>query len=247
MKKYISILLSIIISTFILTESIFAYENNESKKYYYPISFSDTNSSKNVPCVPNGIPITITARKNGTGVDVKVGNIGVDPLDKVTVTVSATGHAKSKTKTSSVPPVIGKKFYFDLPMLKCKTTYNATIKIVDGSGKSTKKAKAVLTYSEDYLKKIKWNKGTFGTRGSSVDYHFSKHAKEVGAISIVSYINKAANYRSEIINDIKNKKTSKYTITVPKMSIASKKYKNKKDRRFAILSNSGQEILSFGK
>ena len=58
---------------------------------------------------------------------------------------------------------------------------------------------------------------------------------------------KAANYRSEIINDIKNKKTSKYTITVPKMSIASKKYKNKKDRRFAIHSNSGQEILSFGK
>ena len=256
MRKKLCILISVLISCIILMENAIAYESYNDiqsvNKYYYPLidNYSNdiiVNKSGIQARVPNAIPITMIARKDGTGVDVKVGNVGVDALDKVTVTVTATGHAKSKTKTASVPSVVGKKFSFYMPMLKCKTTYSAVIRIVDGSGNSVKKAKAVLTYSEDYLKKIKWNKGTFGTRGSSLDYHFAKHAQEVGSVSVVDYINKATNYRSQIINDLKNNKLYNYIISVPRMSIQSKKFKNKKDRRFAILSDSGQELLSFGK
>lgn len=59
---------------------------------------------------------------------------------------------------------------------------------------------------------------------------------------MVGYINKAINYRSEI-----SKSTDNITITTGTDSIPSKKYKHRIDGRFIILTNSGREILSFGR
>lgn len=106
--------------------------------------------------VPNGIPITSTVRTDGTGIDVHVGNIGVDGLDSVTVTVSATGYLTPKSATYYVPPVIGKTFSFDFPFIVVNTTYNITIKIVDGSGTKTLYRTASLEYTEEILTAQGW-------------------------------------------------------------------------------------------
>ncbi len=67
--------------------------------------------------VPNGIPIEVIAKNDRTSVKVHVGNIGIDGLDNVTVTATATGYIKSQTQSGYVPPIIGKGFDFDFPYI----------------------------------------------------------------------------------------------------------------------------------
>ena len=245
-KKFIS-LMSICTMIFIsLPITISAQEQKRETNLLFVPQTEIQNNAKSVRSA-NGIPITVTAKQDGTGVDVYVGNIGADGLDSVTVTVSATGYSVPKSQKSYVPALIGKTFSFNFPMIKCNTTYNATINIIDGSGTVTKTGKATLIYSDSTLQNAGWHKGTFSSRAASLEYHFNKHGSEVNAKNIVLYLNKASNYRSEIISDIAQNNTSKYTITTGAGSIASKKYKNKTDSRFAILTNIGNEILSFGK
>lgn len=244
-KKIISLFMAAFMILTVLPANVFAQELNADIPIIPEVqNYSDENANLRVP---NFIPISVTARTDGTGVDVHVGNVGVDGLDSVTVTVSATGHSGSKSQTSYVPPIIGKTFSFNMPMIKCNTTYNATIRIVDGSGTVTKTGKATLNYSDSTLQSAGWHKGTFSTRAASLEYHFGKHKGEIGATNLVFYLNMAANYRAEIVNDIASGTTGKYTITTGTGSIPSKKYKHKTDKRFAILTNSGYEILSFGK
>ncbi len=244
-RKILSLLVVAIMAISILPANVFAQELIEDVPIVPEVqNYSDENGNLRVP---NFIPISVTARTDGTGVDIHVGNVGVDGLDSVTVTVSATGHSTSKSQTAYVPPVIGKTFRFNMPMVKCNTTYNATIRIVDGSGTVIKTGTATLNYTDSILQSAGWHRGTFSTRAASLEYHFGKHKAEVGATNLVSYLNMATTYRAEIINDISEGTTGKYTITIGTGAIPSKKYKNNTDRRFAILTNSGYEILSFGK
>lgn len=241
--KFISFIITLIVVFTSIPLNVLA--EDETDLFFTPEENIITNQVELL--APNGIPITVSAKSDGTGVNVHVGNVGVDGLDSVTVTVKATGYTTPKTQTSYVPAVIGKNFSFSFPMIKSKTIYDATIKIIDGSGTITRTAKSTLEFTESKLESAKWHKGTFSSRASSLDYHFNKHKSEVGSTNIVSYLNKATNYRTEIINDITNKNTDKYKITTGTGSIASKKYKNKSDLRFAILTNSGNQILSFGR
>lgn len=224
-------------------KNIYAQVQND---WLIPVSqsFDESKTTR----VPNGITVNVTARQNGTGVDVYVGNIGIDGLDNVTVTATATGHAASKTQTGYVPMIIGKNFGFDFPFTKCNTTYNVTVRVVDGSGTSNLTGKATLEYTDTILSNAGWHRGTFPTRAASLEYHFNTHGSEVSSTNLVDYLNKATTYRSEIINNIsKGTASSVYTITKGTGSIASKKYKHKTDLRFAILTDSGNYILSFGK
>ena len=200
------------------------------------------------PFVPNGIPISSTVRSDGTGIDVHVGNIGIDGLDSVTVTVSATGHALPKSLTYYVPPIIGKTFSFDFQFIKCDTTYKITIEIHDGSGDQVLNRTASLNYTEDILANAGWNKGTYGNRKISLEEHFIKHASNVGVMAnnLVEYLNMATNYRAEVIRDITNNNLGNYKVTVGTGKIPSHKYKNILDYRFALLTDAGYEILSFG-
>ncbi|MDZ7355950.1 MAG: hypothetical protein ONB55_22750, partial [candidate division KSB1 bacterium] len=206
------------------------------------------NQENSLARIPNGIPITVTPRQDGTGVDVKVNNIGADGLDSVTVTVKATGYSNSKSVTYYVPALLGKNFAFDFPMIKCNTVYDVTIKITDGGQTKTLYGQGTLTYSETTLANANWNRGTFSSRAASIEYHLSKHGAEVSANNIVIYLNKANSYRSEVISNINNGTASRvYTITTGTGTIPSKKYKNISDGRFIILANSGYSIFSFGR
>ena len=250
-KKICSLLLSLLLIFTLFPQNIFAQDLTpssviqwiESNQEFFPVA---ENYDSLTTLAPNAIPINIIARQDGTGVDVKVGNVGVDGLDSVTVTVTATGYTTPKSKTAYVPPVVGKTFSFNFPFIKCNTTYKVTVHIVDGSGTRTKSGKATLNFSEDTLKSANWLKGTFSTRAASLEYHFSKHKNEVNATNLVTYLNLATNYRTEVVNDIKQGNKTKYKITVGSGSIPSHKYKNQNDGRFIILSDSGYGIFSFG-
>lgn len=217
-------------------------------KDYYPTSYTKIYTEKeDSNRIINGVPISITAREDGTGVDVYVGNIGVDGLDRVEVKVRATGYSNSKTQVAYVIPVVGKTFNFDFPMIKANTSYYVNVTIYDGNQVKTKSGEANLVFSEQALSNANWNKGTFSTRAESLEYHFEKHGDEVNSANLVYYLNKANDYRSEVINDINSNNVSKYKITNGTGNIPSKKYKNNYDSRFIILSNNGYDILSFGK
>lgn len=246
-KRFLSLIFSFIL---ILTSIIptFANElgvenNNEEVSIIHELEPEITNYSDvdNKEKLPNFIPMTVTANSDGTGCKVKIGNLGVDSLDLVTVTVKATGHS-TKTQSSKVIPITGKTFSFSLPMIKANTIYDVTVKVQDGGKYITKTGQAKLQYTESKLSGT-WHRGTFSSRGASLDYHFNKHKGEVsGTSNMVGYINKAINYRSEI-----SKSTANITITTGTGSIPSKKYKHRIDGRFIILTNSGREILSFGR
>lgn len=246
-KKFVSLLIALLMLITIMPANAFAKENS-TDLFFFPEVKSYNASDDDIEILsPNLISIYVNPRVDGTGVDVKVGNLGLDGLDSVTVTVSATGHAKPQSQKAYVPAIIGKTFAFNMPMIKSETTYDVTASVIDGSGTVTKTGKGTLTLGDSTLQSAGWHKGTFTTRAASLDYHFDKHKSEVGAGNIVIYLNLAATYRDEIVNDITSGTTSKYTITTGTGSIPSKKYKHKTDLRFAILTNTGYEILSFGR
>lgn len=92
-KKILSVIISFMLIFSMFSTTVFATEIDQSYTFLPSVSES-TNSNNNGPQrVPNAIPITVTARTDGTGVDVNVGNIGIDGLDSVTVTVTATGYS----------------------------------------------------------------------------------------------------------------------------------------------------------
>lgn len=190
--------------------------------------------------VPNGIPITVNPYYNK--LVVHVGNIGVDTLDSVTVSGTATDYGSLAAKTYPVPPIVGKDFIWYVPQTKCHMEYDVTIKIVDGSGTDTKTGHAELDYTNEKLEALGWGAGSFSSRTDSLDYHFGKHHSEVGTSNMYDYLIAADNCRTDAINNPSN-----YIITVSGGATAAHKYKNKTDQRFIILADSNNDILSFGK
>lgn len=235
----------------IMTTSIssFAYDTNQVNLIHLPTAYSTTDKVDDEGSffmrAVNLIPITVTARTNGTGCDVYVGNLGVDGLDKVTVTVKASGYSSTKSVSHYVPAVLGKNFAFDFPMIKADTSYEVSIRIYDGGQIRYKEGAASLVYSESFLSGL-WHKGTFGSRGASLEYHLKAHGQEVNSNNLVDYLNKAMSYRSEVLSDINAGDLSDYRVTTGTGSIPSKKYKNLIDGRFIILNNSTEEAFTFG-
>ncbi len=247
MKKIISTLLSIAM-LLSLSTTTFAAKAYDEINTYLPIaentSFTIDNESQTK--APNAALIDVIAKIDGTGVRVHVGNIGVDGLDNVTITATATGYKQSKTKSGYVPPVIGKDFDFNFPYIKCNTTYNVTIRIVDGTHTETRTGTAKLKWSEENLKNAHWHPGTFSTRAGSLEYHLKTHGKEVGATNLIQYLNFANIYRDDVLYDINRGDTSDYIITNKTSPTPSKKYKSKSTGQFIYLANSDKFILTYG-
>lgn len=220
------------------TSDILVLEDGET---FLPEITNYEEFNPNIRRIANAIPMTVKAKPDGSGCKVYVGNIGVDNLDLVTVTVKTTGYSNPSKKTATVIPIAGKTFDFNIPMIKSNTTYSVTVKIQDGGKVKTKSGEAKLSYTDEKLKGV-WHKGTYSSRGHSLEDHFKRHGREVSSTNIISYINKAINYRSEVIKSLKNIRTSRGTGSIP-----STKYKNTVDGRFIILSDSGKEIFTFGK
>lgn len=242
MKKLITRFMGIFliaIMVFSLNVTAFAADDNPLDSRFLPeVTYIDDGTS--ITRVPNLIPITVNPYYNK--LVVHVGNLGVDSLDSVTVSGTATDYGTLSSKTSSVPPVIGKDFTWNVPQTKCHMEYDVSISITDGSGNDYKTGHAELDYTNEKLASLGWGAGSFSSRTASLDFHFGKHHSEVGTSNMYDYLIAADNCRQDALNNPSN-----YTITVNTGATAAHKYKNKTDKRFIILADSNNDILSFGK
>ncbi|MGC5774070.1 hypothetical protein [Paenibacillus pabuli] len=238
-KKIISIFISFVL-LFSISSNVFA-ENNISLPTdpYAPRVVFEQNDNV-TPFAPNGIPITVSPSYSSLGVF--VGNIGVDPLDSVTVSGTATDYGNLAAKSGSVPHVIGKTFVWNVPMTKTTMIYDVKIRVVDGSGTRNLTGNARLEYSEQQLASLNWHKGSFVDRRKSLEYHFKEHKSEVGTTNLHSYLLAAGTTRDDVLNNPDN-----YNETESIGATKAHKYKHKTNGKFIILSDSGKGILSFGR
>lgn len=251
-NKIYTFLLSLLLIITLLPQSIFAGNFTNTTTSVQEIKANKTL----LPTVKNydspkktsihWVPFSISPRNDGTGVDVKVANQNPQSSKEITVTITASGHKNSQSITQTLSQKEEKEFTFDLPLTKCNTTYKATISFIENNRKKTFFGTATLKFTEKNLQVAKWEKGTFTTRGASLEYHFIKHGEEVDATNLVTYLNLAIDYRNQVMNDMKKKTTRNYKITTGLGNIPSHKYKYQKDGRFIILSDSDYSIFSFG-
>lgn len=238
-KKILSSLLAFLL-LLSLSSNVFAEESLSVPDMFEPTATFQVDNDQVQPMSPNGIPITVTP--SFTTLAVWVGNIGVDALDNVTVTGTATDYGRLPAQSGKVPAVVGKTFTWNIPMTKTTMNYQVTITVVDGSGTRVLNGDAKLEYDESKLASIGWHKGSFSTRAASLQYHFNKHKAEVSSNNLYDYLIKAGTCRDDVANNPSN-----YTKTVNSGATPAHKYKNKIDGRFIILTDSGNEILSFGR
>lgn len=111
MKKIISSLLTIIMLLFIST-SVFAEDiaSTSNDPYAPTVTYVQNGALR----APNGITITVSPSYSSLGV--YVGNIGVDALDNVTVSGTATNYGALAPKSGSVPAVVGRTFVWNVLM-----------------------------------------------------------------------------------------------------------------------------------
>ncbi|MBE1556319.1 hypothetical protein [Sporosarcina limicola] len=100
-----------------------------------PTLIQDEYTNVGEPRLPNMVPIKLVA--TGDNFRVSIGNAGLDPLDSVTINVTATGYSQqTKTKTK-VMPVIGADFDFKISMISPTMKYTVTVLNTDGGKIST--------------------------------------------------------------------------------------------------------------
>lgn len=236
MFKKFSMLLALLV---LITSMVPAFANNAYSlphDNYKPVIVQESgNQTKRSP---NAIPIKVTPKADGSGVDVYVGNVGVDGLDNVAVKVTTTGYSQPKYLKGYVPAVIGRNFSFVFPMIKCKTDYNVTIEIIDGGQIRTLLGHSSLTYSEKYLTGL-WNKGTYVSRQASLEDHYARH--KTGSNNLLDYFTSAMAFRSQVLTSTNGIRVSASPLPTP-----AKKYTNA-NGRFIILANSDKTVLTFAK
>ncbi|MFJ7649394.1 hypothetical protein ACIQ1H_17900 [Lysinibacillus sp. NPDC097279] len=192
--------------------------------------------------------VTFDTTITDTSVKVKVYNIGSDPLDKVTVKVSATGYSEQSQSATRVYSVAPKTFTFDMLEISAFMKYYVTITVTDGGlTQSTSSDEIDKSYTESQLSE--WHPGTYGSRAKSVDYHFGKHKNEVGAKTVTQYL-KSATQTHDIVKKI-TESTSLWTLTKTGASgnyVAQKKYKNTITGVYITVTDTATtKILSHGK
>ncbi len=144
------------------------------------------------PRTPGINVVGISAKATRNGIVVHVSNAGLDTLDSVTVTAKISGY-KTTSITAAVPPIIGKDFTWNAPMIKVEMDYDITATIRDGATLvGTKTGHWDLNCTEESLVDI-WHSGTWSSRQNSLQYHFDKHHGDYGLniYNIPSYIEAA--------------------------------------------------------
>lgn len=242
MKKVLSVILSLAMMCSISTTATLAAPVPKE----VPMPTVEVDAS-----IPDMQPVNLcsvesTPRNDGTGIDVYIGNLGVDGLDSVTVSVTATDHPTAITQTAYVIPLVGKNFKFNIPMTKCDMTYNIVATVIDGGQKQTFNRTTHLVYSEKALAATGWGAGTYGSRKESVNQHFQKHHNDSGvnASNIVQYLAKAVNTYNDTLKNPGN-----YRIVAQAQKpgfVASHKYTHKTTGLFIIYGDSNDTIYTFG-
>lgn len=192
-------------------------------------------------------------------------------VDETGVSVTITNRAKEKVGLSAVVRA-GKRdaqgyaeigpnetgiLTIAFPQLEAKETLTLEYRVGTLTGERNEVISETLL--EDRFERVRevpeelanaWNKGTFETLYDSLDYHFKKHGAEIDASNIVEYLEKSVAFRNQILKDKKDMQPSDlektYTIKVSSGKTPAHKYKHKVDKRYAILTDDEEKILSFG-
>lgn len=172
-------------------------------------------------------------------------NIHLSPIAAFSGELRAGREKAQRFSRKNIPPLHAGRLSFDSPMQKSSEQIQFTYRV---RGK-----KAGLDGSRSVPEALfcVWDKGTFQTLFDSLNYHYQKHGEEVEAGNIVSYLEKAFLYRENILQDRQSLSSSRlqsiYRITKSKGPSKASKFKHLSNFQFAILSDAGLYLLSYGK
>lgn len=253
MKRKLEIIMALILSVcMILPISASAESRNTGSIIGSTVSYDDQIIGQSITPTAMRIPniLTVNWVASATQVIITVTNIGIDTVDTFAGTVVVQGGSSSSFSIASITPLSTRTIYVNLNMLKCYESITVNYYGIDGGTEfgqgSSPGHREIPSTLSSY-----WIQGASATVYASINYHFGTHGTEVSSTNIVDYATKAANYRNEIVSDIANLSTeslnNKYTITVSIGATVAHKYKNKSDARYAILSDAGYQIVSFGR
>lgn len=188
--------------------------------------------------------ILISSRPDEWGINVRVENIGADPLDNVVVRVTGTEYPNpQEIDYGKVWPLVGQGEFFYMPMVRCNMEYYIRATIQDGTQVKTKYGEAALTFDESDL--TEWDKGGKETLVQTVDEHFEKHHddKYVNVDTLPQYLNAASEFRYQVLTDVDNGNLDNYVI---REGSDSMKYTDKTSNLYIKLKKGTDKILTFG-
>ncbi len=246
-KTTLSLLL-ILILCITSSVSVFAAELDFNNEYpdssEWVIGSADEKPESRIPNV-----LTIDWDATATHIIIYVRNIGVDTVDTFTGTVSIENVVTNSFSTYSIAPLTTRTITVPANMQQCYEDIVVNYYGIDGGvefGAGSSPGHREIPASLSSL----WVKGSRPTIYDSINYHYDTHAAEVGSTNIVDYATKAANYRASVVADINSLSSTelnnKYKITYSEGATVAHKYKHRTNLQFAILSDSGYYIVSYG-
>lgn len=132
------------------------------------------------------------------------------------------------------------KLSFAAPMEATSEMAAVTVTLSDAGEESKVLLSPELYYTDEQLEDLYWNAGTFDAVSDSVDYHYRKHHEEIHADNLQEYLTDALDCRTDVLENPED-----FTDHVSTGEIPAHTYRDA-DGRFIILTDEGDEILSFG-
>lgn len=252
-NRYISTVLSltlVLILLFTSSISVFAATETTSNNEYPDSSEWIIGGADEKPeaRIPNLLVVDWDA--TATQIIIYVQNVGVDTVDTFAGTVTVESGTPISFITYSIAPLTTRTITVTANMQQCYEDIVVDYYAIDGGtefGSNSSPGHREIPATLSSL----WVQGSFSTLYGSINYHYATHGAEVGSTNIVDYATKASTYRAAVVSDISNLTTTelnnKYTISLSSGATAAHKYKHKTNLQFAILSDSGYYIVSYGK
>lgn len=175
-------------------------------------------------------------------------NQGVDSIFSCSGTVTINDRAPIPFTVTNLLPFIKKNITVSAEMKECEENIKVEILVIDGASSGT----GIVSGDREipYELSSVWNRGTFNSIYESIDYHFETHGDEVCSPNIVDYATKAYDYAGEVVEDglvlSDTDFNGKYKVTISYGATESHKYLNRSNKLYAILTDSGYEIVSYG-
>ncbi len=249
LKTTLALLLALIFCS-TLSISVFAASDNTfgNECLYSPECIIGTSDKGLETRIPNIINVDWSATESE--IIISVQNIGVDTVDSFTGTVNIESDTPIPFSIYKIKPLDTVTINVDANMSRCYESIVVNYCAIDGENEIGAGTSPGHRQMPTLFSSV-WVKGTYPTIEYSINDHYKRHGKEVGSTNIVDYARKAYNYRASVVSDIgalsSNSLNSIYKITISSGATKSHKYKHKTNLQYAILSDSGYYIVSYGK